>query len=204
MQYNKTGKITDTAAVILAGGKSRRMGKDKMLLKIGDESVLQNIISRFSIGFEKIYVSVADANKYPEVKEEKILDSFSDIGPLAGLHAALNKIKSESNISGVFLTAADLPYVTPEDAKNVIEQSVGYDICVPIDTRGRFEPLFAYYSKEILPKLQEFLESGEKKVINFYPMVNIKTIDVSEFDSKHFYNLNFPEDYDQLINASEE
>ena len=199
MKLSDTGKILNTVAVILAGGNSRRMGQDKMMLKLGDDSVLQSIINRFSVGFEKVYVSVADPEKYPEILEEKIVDYFSNIGPLAGLHSALKKIESDSCVNGIFLTAADLPFVTPEDAKKVIERAEGYDICVPIDNRGRYEPLFAYYSKEILPKLQEFLDSGEKKVINFYPKVKITTVEVSEFDRKHFYNLNFPEDYNQLI-----
>lgn len=193
-------KITDTIIVILAGGKSRRMGRDKMMLKLGDESVLQSVINRFSHAFEKVYVSVANPEKYPEIKEEKIVDIFPEAGPLAGLHAALKKIEHNPEIGGVFLVAADLPFVTYEDSLRIIELAKSFDICVPVDDIGRYEPLFAYYSKSILPQLERMLEAGEKRVINLYPMVNFTTINTSEFSKKNFYNLNFPEDYNNLIN----
>ena len=185
-------------AVILAGGKSRRMGQDKMMLKIGDDTLLNSVISKFASEFEELYLSVADTTKYPEISIEKIADIYVNAGPLAGLHAALNKIGNRKDIDGIFLIAADLPFASPDDSRKILNESEGYDICVSMDKFGRFEPLFAYYSKNILPVVQQLLEDGHKRMIDIYPLLNVKTIPSELFNDKLFYNLNLPEDYEHI------
>ena len=191
--------IEKVVAVILAGGKSRRMGRDKMMLKIGDDTLLNSVVSKFKSEFSEVYLSVADSSKYPEIEIEKITDIYTNAGPLAGLHAALCLIENRTEIDGIFLVAADLPFATPADSRIVLEESKGYDICVSIDEYGRFEPLFAYYSKNILPTVSKFLDDGNKRMIDVYPQLNVKKIPSDMLGNRLFYNLNLPEDYEQLF-----
>ena len=75
--------------VILAGGQSRRMGRDKLRLTLGGETLLQRALRRYGEVFPRVLVSVAGPEKFPELGERRVFDVFPGAGPLAGLHAGL-------------------------------------------------------------------------------------------------------------------
>ncbi len=81
----------DLTAVILAGGKSSRMGRDKLCLDFGGLSLLESAVRRFGAYFDKVVVSVGDLSKYPDIKAEKVEDIYKESGPMSGLHAAMKK-----------------------------------------------------------------------------------------------------------------
>ena len=184
--------------VILAGGKSRRMGRDKLTLTIEGLPLLDFIVSRFSGHFGNVYISVADADKYSRVKAEKIVDIFHGAGPMSGLHAALTKLPGE----GIFLVAADLPNANPNAAKRIVELCGDCEACVIRLPDGKLEPLFGYYKKSVLPKCSELIESGDYRMTELILGSNTRYISTDELGSlwseKLIYNINYPEDYDRL------
>ena len=186
-------------AVLLAGGKSRRMGCDKLSLPQNGTTVLEAAVKRFSERFDKVSVSVDDAARYPEISAAKIEDIYKRCGPLGGLHAAL---VNETD-SGVFLAAADLPFSSPEIALKMIEMCTDYEICITADENGQYEPLFGFYSKSVLPTAQELLKSGIYKMTKLYEKHRTLVISPDSFgevwDSKSFENMNCPEDFDRLL-----
>lgn len=185
-------------AVILAGGKSRRMGKDKLELEYCGKTLLEAAVERFSKCFDKVYVSVADPEKYPYIKAERIEDIYKDCGPMAGLHAALKKTDDE----GVFLVAADLPFSDPGAAKRIIDLVGTNDAALMLDKEGRYEPLFAYYKKTLLPEVEALLDAGEYKMIKIIESITVKKVTINELEGfwndKILVNINRIEDYQKL------
>lgn len=188
-----------STVVVLAGGKSSRMKRDKMVLPIGSETLLASAVSRFSEYFDTVYLSVADAGKYPEIGARRIEDVYKGCGPLSGLHAGLLETKEE----GVFLVAADLPLADPRAAKRIIELAGSSDVCIMADNMSRYEPLFGYYKKTILPAVVSALETGDYKLTSLLDKVSLRLVSASELDGlwndRLLLNINYPEDYEKLL-----
>ncbi|MDR2610959.1 MAG: molybdenum cofactor guanylyltransferase [Clostridiales Family XIII bacterium] len=204
MTVNGANRISDVKAVVLSGGKSRRMGSDKLLLPRGGKTFLEYAVQTFSRRFEHVAISVSDINRYADrdIDAERIADIYRGRGPLGGLHAALRSIARDSGMRGVFLIAADLPFAGIDAASVIIDQGRDCGVCVPVDEHGRYEPLFAYYAKTVLPNVEETLNAGVNKVVAFYPNVTVQTLPASALGTRDphrlFFNINYPEDYDRF------
>lgn len=187
-------------AVLLAGGKSKRMGKDKLALSQNGKTVLTCACERFMKVFETVAISVDSPDRYPEIPLAHIVDVYKNCGPLGGLHAALLHSKED----GVFLCAADLPFSSPELALKLISMSDGFDICVTTDKDGKFEPLFAYYRKSVLQTAEKLLQSGAYKMTELYAQSRVRTVTPDElgafWSEQAFENMNYPGDYARLLN----
>ncbi len=188
-----------STAVILAGGKSRRMGQDKTQLMYRGQTLLAGAIDRFSAAFDRVYLSVGTADKYPDISAERVVDIYPGCGPMAGLHAALLKTPDE----GVFLAAADLPFSSPEAALKVIELCGDSASAVIVDENGRFEPAFGYYKKSLLSYIEEYLAGGKYKMLQLFDALPCRRISSDELGPlwrpDMLDNLNYPEDYKRLL-----
>ena len=186
------------AVVILAGGKSRRMGRDKLDMAIDGSTLLESVVSRFSAYFEDLYISVADAQKYPGLDARRVVDIMPGAGPISGLHAALSSLPH----SGLFLVAADLPFASPPAAKRIIELSGDSDACIIRLPDGKLEPLFGYYRKSLLPRCLKVIESGDYRMSEVIINANTRFVTPEElgglWDEKLIFNINFPEDFAKL------
>lgn len=190
-----------STAVILAGGHSRRMQRDKMALPFGNASLLAGAVARFSERFDTVYLSVAEEGKYPELQVKRLVDIYKGCGPLGGLHAALLSAQEE----GVFLVAADLPYSDPAVALRLMTLCGDQDAAITADSSGRFEPLFGYYRKTMLPQVEEALRTGNNKVTALLRQVRLRIVEPAElgplWHDKLLLNVNYPEDYERLCQA---
>ena len=187
-----------STAVILAGGQSRRMGRDKTQLLYGGKTLLEGAVQRFSACFDRVWVSVADPAKYPQLQAEQVADEFPGCGPLAGLHAALKKTPDE----GVFLVAADLPFSDPRAALKLMELCGDCHAAILADEEGRFEPAFAYYRKELLPDAEAALQAGQYKMVALldnHPVRRVSPAELGELWQPNLLdNINYPEDYRRI------
>ena len=188
-----------STAVILAGGKSSRMGRDKTQLIYHGKTLLAGAVERFSAGFDRVYLSIGDSEKYPDIKVERVIDLYPGCGPMAGLHAALLKTPDE----GVFLAAADLPFSSPEAALKVIELCGNNASAVIVGDNGKFEPAFGYYKKTLLPFIEECLANGKYRMMQLFdalPCRHVSPAELGELWREDMLdNLNYPEDYERLI-----
>ncbi|MDR2530709.1 MAG: molybdenum cofactor guanylyltransferase [Oscillospiraceae bacterium] len=178
---------------ILAGGKSTRMGRDKLTLTMSDGVTLtQDALRRF--GGERVVLSVNDAGRFSELPVERVADEHREIGPLGGLHAVLRALECDA-----FLVAADMPFATLAAANRVAELSLGFDAGAIISDGGRAEPLFAYYSLRVLPLVESMIAEGVYKMGALLRRVNLREIRREELGSLWFdsllYNVNYPSDY---------
>ena len=190
-----------STAVILAGGKSRRMGRDKLRLLYGGETLLALAVRRFSAVFERVYLSVGNTESYPEIDCERVVDLYPGCGPMAGLHAALLKTPDE----GVFLAAADLPFAEPLAALKIASLCGDCAAALLVTEDGHFEPTFGYYKKELLPAAERLLAAGRYKLLDFFEEAPLRRVLPEELGplwrDGMLDNINYPEDYEKLVNS---
>lgn len=174
-----------TPVIVLAGGKSSRMGTDKTKLLYEGETLLERAVNKFSKRFEVAISANYDVG-IPGVRV--INDIYPALGPISGLHASLQIYES------VFLVAADMPFADPIAASEIIEHGQFCAACAAtID--GRAEPMFAYYSKIALPEIKRAVQSGDYSLHRLLSRIDSKLYAV---DSKILVNINRPEDYEKL------
>lgn len=188
-----------STAVILAGGKSSRMGRDKTQLIYHGKTLLAGAVERFSASFDRVYLSIGDPEKYPDINAERVIDLYPGCGPMAGLHAALLKTPDE----GVFLAAADLPFSSPAAALKIIELCGDNASAVIVGDGGKFEPAFGYYKKSLLPIIETALKSSNYRMMQLFdalPCRHVSPAELGELWREDMLdNLNYPEDYERLI-----
>ncbi|MDR2771220.1 MAG: molybdenum cofactor guanylyltransferase [Clostridiales Family XIII bacterium] len=186
-------------AVILAGGQSRRMGRDKLELPYGNETLLRRAARLYSGCFDRVYLSVSNGEKYADLGVERIEDVFRGCGPMAGLHAALSKTDAD----GVFLLAADLPFANPEAARFLTLRGRGRDACIIRTDDGYYEPLFGYYARSMLPRAQEALAAGLYAMTSLYRAADVCFVSIAELGGlwreNMLLNINSPADYERAI-----
>ena len=183
--------------IILAGGKSRRMGRDKLALRINGQTLLEAAVSRFSEVFDEVFISVADMSKYPEITARRIVDILPGAGPLSGLHAALTLLPGD----GVFLVAADLPFSSPLAAKRIIELCGDKDAALIRLPDGKLEPLFGFYRKTVLSRCESVIKSGSNRMTEILPGAAALFVAPAElgelWDERLISNINRPEDFEK-------
>ena len=189
-----------TTVVLLAGGKSSRMGTDKLMLPQQDTTVLEQAVRRFSSAFDRICVSVARLDDYPGISAEHIADEFPGSGPMAGIHAGLRHCGPE----GAFFCAADLPFSDPGAALLIMEKCPeNAEICVVAGPTGRPEPLFGFYRASVLPRAEELLLAGRfrmRGLLDAGATCCLTEREVGEiWSGEGIANMNTPEDYRRLL-----
>lgn len=183
--------------VILAGGKSRRMGSDKAMLMFGGVTVLEHLVNTFGAYFGSVAVSVGEQGRYNTYGAEEILDIYTGRGPMTGLHAAFERTDAEK----VFLTAVDLPFGDPELASFLSSFLNGeYDACLIRRISGDLEPLFGVYSRGCLEAISDCLNSGRLAMTSFLERVRVRFIDEDELSDRFdvdtiLSNINTQKDY---------
>ncbi|AQR95436.1 molybdenum cofactor guanylyltransferase [Clostridium saccharoperbutylacetonicum] len=187
----------DIGALILAGGKSRRMnGNNKAFLKFQNKSFIESIADRFA-GFDNIYISVDEKEKYKHLSFTLIEDMYKDIGPIGGIYSALKSIEEKY----IFVTACDMPKINREFI-NFVCDSLTEDIecIVTQDIKGRIYPLGGIYSKALLGKIEEMIKEEDYKLLNLIKRSNTKIISLSEnnFSENILDNINDINDYNKL------
>jgi molybdenum cofactor guanylyltransferase len=192
----------DVCAVILAGGKSSRMGCNKALLKIGGHPMIEIIIHRVRPITGRIIISSSgNAAHYQEFNYPVIPDLFKDHGPLAGLHAAMLWTPSPRYL----VIACDLPRVRTEFLLALLRLSDDCDAVIPRTRDGMAHPLCAVYRNTCFSSIELALKKGANKVIKTFlsSPLSIRWMDPrdSGFDEDDLANVNTPEDLQQLNDA---
>jgi molybdenum cofactor guanylyltransferase len=175
-------------AVILAGGRSTRMGRDKALLDAGGVTLIEHLLLTLCPRFERILVSMGAEGPPPGLKftlERAAADTGRAVaavedqreanGPLAGVEAALEEIDG----SLAFFIAVDAPSVSFEliDAMWDEVEASSATGCVPRWSRG-LEPAHAVYSKCLLPRVRSLLDAGERSLQSLASLPAVKVLDL--------------------------
>ena len=181
--------LRDASAAIMAGGKSRRMRRDKSLLTIHGKPLIHHIHDQLEPLFDEIVISTDSPNKYPFIAAREVVDEKPGLGPLMGIASILRVAKNER----VFVAACDIPEIDFDFVQKLLTESRHYDCVMPMTGPERFEPLFAVYNKRVLPHIDAILLSGERKILALTQRVPTRYI---QMDAMVWYrNLNTYEDY---------
>ena len=184
--------------VILIGGNSSRMGRDKALLPFEGGTFISSLTERYrTLG--PVAVSVNRAGRFEHGEALELVDSFPGKGPINGLYSAFSRTGEQH----VFLTATDIPFGDPSLALRLEADLRDYDACV-IRRKSRYiEPLFGVYAKSCFKTAESFLSGGDRAMQSLLKNLNVRYIDeklLGAWDlDRILTNVNSPEDYRRII-----
>jgi len=181
----------EISAIILAGGKSRRMGEDKALLEVNGKSMLERAIALCKTITSEIIIS-SNHSSHNKFGYLVMPDEIKECGPMGGIAACLKISKNEWNL----VLSVDSAFVEPDFVLYLISEADNFDAVVPYSEKGK-EPLIALYNKTALPSIEENLNAGKFKMIDLLTSINTKLVDAQQWVKKFpklFNNLNRPED----------
>jgi molybdopterin-guanine dinucleotide biosynthesis protein A len=178
--------------IILAGGKSRRMGSDKGLLELRGKKMIQLIIDRLLPVASDILI-ISSNSDYANLGYPVFPDILTDSGPAAGIYTGLHHSSTEKNI----IVGCDTPNLSSGFLRYLASQSEDWDITVPV-TRQNIEPLCGIYTKRIGPELFKCIQEGEYKMTAVLQRFRVNYLDITtqkQFNSEHLLrNINTPDD----------
>jgi molybdopterin-guanine dinucleotide biosynthesis protein A len=183
------------SSILLAGGKSSRMGKDKAKLKLdGGLMVLQSIAGKLLMISDEVIVAT-DGRRYEglDAGVRWVDDVYPGAGSLVGLYSGLREARSDYAL----VVACDMPFLNLDLLRYMISLPRGYDALAPkID--DKIETLHAIYSKSCLPLIERMLEAGHKAIIDIFPRVQAVYLSreiIERYDPgcRSLFNINSPE-----------
>lgn len=185
--------MAEATGIVLAGGQSRRMGRDKALLPFGEDTLLGRVVRRVGGVCSRVIVVAREADAYPGF--EVALDRFPGCGPLAGLHAGLLEARTDLCVC----VACDLPFLEPALLRLLLDRAEGYDAALPL-LGGRVEPLCSVYRRSVTAVAESLLRAGGGSMRDLLRRLRVRAVGEEELrmadpELLSFLNVNTPEDY---------
>ena len=175
---------------MLVGGRSRRMGSDKALLRVRGSTLVETVAAAVSQAAGRPLL-VGYRHRYDGLGYEVIPDLYPGEGPLGGVLTALRNSSAEWNL----IVACDMPGLTGEFLSALMDAAdrSGGEVLAPVGPEGNIEPLCAVYRKSSLPALERAFERGLRQMKAALEEVRTVTLFVPELT--HFQNVNTPGDW---------
>lgn len=180
--------------LVLCGGRSERMGRDKALLPWGGGDLLDHAIARLAAAVRDVAILCGPSARYAGRGLPLVPDLGVDEGPIAGLAAGLAHAAGRP----VLLLAVDLPLVPVALLRALAEALPGHDAVVPVSPRGR-EPLCAAYGPACLASIEARRAVGDRRMTAFWPDVRVREAsgpDLARFGDPEALFLNVNTDAD--------
>jgi molybdopterin-guanine dinucleotide biosynthesis protein A len=203
----RTSASSDLSAADLAGGASRRMGRDKALMMLDGRTLLERAIASVSSVADDTFV-VGDREAYHHFGVPVIADAFRDTGPLGGIATALRHARHQH----VLIVACDMPFLSSPLLVAMARQPRDYDVLLPVTSRmagdrreePTYETLHAIYGRAVLPAIESRIERGELQVVAALAGLTVRELPeawLCEYDPalRSFVNANRPEDWDTAM-----
>ena len=184
----------DITGVILVGGKSRRMGRDKAFLEVAGKPLIERVLEFFRGSFDRI-ILVGDREERFAAYGLPVLPDIYPGSSLGGLYTGLYHAATEY----VFVSSCDLPYPNTDILRHLCSLKEGFDAVVP-STKYGYEPLFALYAKSCFGPIKALLDSGDFCAYAWYPRVRVTYVPYEELahldrDGRACLNVNTPDEF---------
>jgi molybdopterin-guanine dinucleotide biosynthesis protein A len=197
-------QMNSISIAVLAGGQSRRMGRDKALLRVGSRTLLEVVAERVRPFGDDLFVVATARAAYEALGFRVVPDLHPGSGSLGGIYTALSAARCERCL----VVGCDMPFLNPELLAYMCQLPFDYDALVPVLGGARsdqgndrtFETLHAIYARTVLPAIERRIEAGILKIADLIGDINTREIDeatVRRFDPelRSFFNANTPDDF---------
>jgi len=195
------GKSIKVSGVILAGGASWRLGRNKALERIGDKTLIERAIDKLVPLTTEVLVVVARPEQAvalhlpPSVRV--VSDRYPGRGSLGGIFTGLDASAEPWSL----VVACDMPFLNRELLRHLIEARSNVDAVVPF-LGGQPEPLHALYSKACLASMERMVRAGDLKIAPLFEAVRVRYVDegtIDRIDPRHlsFFNINTQADLEE-------
>lgn len=188
----------DVAGVLLAGGKSRRMGEDKRYLVMGGQTLLERGLAVLRSMFQEVLVVIAQDSPPLDLEVRVVRDLVPDCGSLGGVYTGL----AQATTPYIFVAACDMPFLDPAVIAQFTSRRTSLDI-VMAKLAGRLHPMHALYSKQCLSVVEQMIQVRQLKIQEMVSRPSLRTGYITEADLltldpswRSFQNVNTPEDLD--------
>ena len=161
--------------IILAGGKSSRMNRDKGLIRYKQKPFVQHIIEALQPLVDEIII-VSDNPRYDVFAQRRVEDSIKNVGPLAGIYTGLSHAKTGDSL----ILSCDIPSINAAVLSRLVNRAPEPVEVVQMQCRGETMPLVARYKKTCMQPCLKLIASGERRVRSLVDQLGSKTIVVGE------------------------
>ncbi len=191
----------EMTAVVLAGGRGRRMKADKAGLDVGGRTLLEHVLAQVAPLVDEVIVALSPGRALPFRRPAKaafrvIEDEAGGLGPAAGILAGLKAARNDACL----VVACDIPEIDLDLLGELSRTACWSEITVPVGPAGLYEPLFAVYRKSVIPALEALLAEGERSLLPLFD--RCRTAVVQFEDPGRVRNLNTREDYEAYLRES--
>ena len=199
-------RLARLSLAIIAGGQSRRMGRDKAFVQLHGKAMIEHVIARSSdLGQAETILITNKRDRYAHLGLPMYSDILPDKGSLGGIYTALMRAQAPY----VLVLACDMPFISGDLLRFMIAQiNDETDIVVPrVD--GYPQGMHAIYSKACLEPIRKQLEANRLKIIRFYDAMRVRYLDEADYgsydpDARSFTNLNTPGELEQARAQSDQ
>lgn len=189
---------TDITGVVLAGGKSKRMGFNKAEAEVDGKSMIVRVIDKLKKTTSTVVVS-SGTTTYPNISVTQIPDQYPHCGPLGGIYSVLKATNTPLNL----VVSCDMPLVSTSLLKHIVDKAMESNalITLPIDDDGQVQMMCAVYHKDILPFMQQQIEAGVFKMKSLVSLVSVEYVRLTRehplYCEYAFMNVNNPTNLEQ-------
>ena len=196
----------EVTGVVLAGGRSHRMGRNKAFLELGGRPLIAHVVERLARVCAEVLVVASDVRPYADLGVPVVPDRFQGVGVLGGLQAGLAAAAHDLTLA----VGCDMPFLNPHLLRAMAGWARGFDVVVlrhgPADESEYVlfvEPLHAAYRRTCMSSLEEAIRAGERRIVSFFSRVQVRYVtpdEVAPFDPdmRSFRNVNTPEEWEAV------
>lgn len=203
-------QIVTTTGIVLAGGKSSRLGREKALEKIGNKRIIERVVDSLSSISREVLVVTSkeqfDIIASVSLKARVVIDIYPGKAAFGGIYTGLANVSTPYGL----VVACDMPFLNGALLRYLVQIVPGFDIVIP-EVGGKIEPLHAIYSKDCLAIIKRLLDRGILQPLQLLDLVKTRYVgqeEVDKFDPAHlsFFNINTQKDVieaDRLLERKE-
>ena len=187
----------DITGIILAGGKSLRMGTDKGFLKWNNKLFIESIIDALDPLVSAIII-VSNDERYDAFGTKRVKDIIENAGPVAGIYSGLKASKTEYNL----VLSCDIPLITTSILNQLIDAIDDETDIIQFQSQGKAMPLIALYKKHCEKQFLKVLNQGERRLRIAVNTCKVKTIILNAVDEMYTTNVNTPQQLKAISHAT--
>jgi molybdenum cofactor guanylyltransferase len=187
----------EATAIVLAGGRSRRIGRPKAFLEIGGRPLIDRVLDALSGAFSEVLIVAPDFTPFTHLGARLVADTHPGLGALGGVYTGL----AAAGHPRAIVVGCDMPFLSPALLAHLVARAGGRTAAVPRAADGR-HPLHAAYTKDALPVLERAIAERSLKLLD--AVARLDALEIGEAEMRRFdpellslFNVNRPEDLDR-------